>query len=163
MGGREERARGHHGERVEGGDHRAGGKPHGRIREPEQFEGMTVAVGEEQHDAGAQEDADGDGVADGLEGVVDEEFAVVKDFEANAGRQATVVEWLSAERTASGEVYVEPLPAVLKAAGVGPNMVNAGTEPDDHDQRACHNLRVPERRSLPWDQLIAAASILPGQ
>ena len=49
---------------------------------------------------------------------------------SNQRGQATVVEWLAAERTASGDVHVEPLPAVLKAAGIGPKMVNTGAEPD---------------------------------
>ncbi|MGO9793905.1 MAG: DEAD/DEAH box helicase [Solirubrobacteraceae bacterium] len=49
---------------------------------------------------------------------------------SNQRGQATVVEWLAAERTASGAVHVEPMPAVLKAAGIGPKMVNAGAEPD---------------------------------
>jgi hypothetical protein len=49
---------------------------------------------------------------------------------SNQKGQATVVEWLAAERTASGDVHVEPLPAVLKAAGIGPTMVNTGAEPD---------------------------------
>ena len=49
---------------------------------------------------------------------------------SNQRGQATVVEWLAAERTASRAVHVEPMPAVLKAAGVGPKMVNTGAEPD---------------------------------
>ena len=49
---------------------------------------------------------------------------------SNQRGQATVVEWLAAERTASGAVHVEPMPAVLKAAGIGPKMVNAGAAPD---------------------------------
>ncbi|QEC47298.1 DEAD/DEAH box helicase [Baekduia soli] len=49
---------------------------------------------------------------------------------SNQRGQATVVEWLAAERTASGDVHVEPLPAVLKAAGIGPSMVNTGAELD---------------------------------
>jgi superfamily II DNA or RNA helicase len=49
---------------------------------------------------------------------------------SNQRGQATVVEWLAAERTASGAVHVEPMPAVLKAAGIGPKMVNRGAAPD---------------------------------
>lgn len=49
---------------------------------------------------------------------------------SNQRGQATVVEWLAAERTASGAVHIEPMRPVLAAAGIGPKMVNAGTEPD---------------------------------
>jgi hypothetical protein len=49
---------------------------------------------------------------------------------SNQRGQATVVEWLAAERTASGAVHIEPMPAVLRAAGIGPKMVNDGASPD---------------------------------
>ena len=49
---------------------------------------------------------------------------------SNQRGQATVVEWLAAERTSSGSVHVEPMQAVLRAAGIGPKMVNAAVSPD---------------------------------
>lgn len=49
---------------------------------------------------------------------------------SNQRGQATVVEWLAAQRAASGDVHVEPMPGVLKAAGIRPKMVNTGAEPD---------------------------------
>jgi ERCC4-related helicase len=49
---------------------------------------------------------------------------------SNQRGQATVVEWLAAEQTASGGVHIEPMRAVLEAAGVGPKMVNPATQPD---------------------------------
>ncbi|MCP9491609.1 MAG: DEAD/DEAH box helicase [Solirubrobacteraceae bacterium MAG38_C4-C5] len=49
---------------------------------------------------------------------------------SNQRGQATVVEWLAAEQTASGAVHIEPMRAVLQAAGVGPTMVNPATQPD---------------------------------
>jgi ERCC4-related helicase len=49
---------------------------------------------------------------------------------SNQRGQATVVEWLAAEQTSSGSVHVEPMQAVLRAAGIGPKMVNPAASPD---------------------------------
>ena len=72
----------------------------------------------------------GRGEAPVLKGDVASPVLMLLAMCSNQRGQATVVEWLAAERTASGDVHVEPLPAVLKAAGIGPNMVNTGTAPD---------------------------------